>query len=428
MTYEEALAYIHSVQWLGSRPGLSRTEELLRRLGNPEKQLKFVHVAGTNGKGSTCACIASVLTQAGYRVGFNLSPYILRFNERIQISGVEISDEELAALVEEIRPHAEAMDDHPTEFELITALALLYFCRKRCDIVVLEVGLGGELDSTNVIPCPEVAVIAAMGYDHTQVLGDTMEQIASAKAGIIKEGGTVVSYGGNAEADEVFRRRCAEKHARLIPVDHSRVTALSADLSENVFSCAPYGELHLPLIGRYQLKNACTAITALEALREKGWHITDEHIRRGLAAVRWPGRFEVLRREPLFLLDGAHNPHGMAATAESLRLYLPQGGIHFLVGVMADKDVEPMLTLLAPLAADFTAVQPDNARAMEAEELRQRLARFGVEATAAESVAAGVEQVLRRAEQDGGAACALGSLYFSGDVRRAVETLTAKTE
>lgn len=419
MTYEEALRYIHSVQWLGSRPGLSRTEELLRRLGNPEKELKFVHVAGTNGKGSTCACIASVLTAAGYRVGFNLSPYILRFNERIQISGVEISDGELAALVEEIRPHAEAMDDHPTEFELITALALLYFCRKRCDIVVLEVGLGGELDSTNVIPCPEVAVIAAMGYDHTQVLGERMEQIASAKAGIIKEGGTVVSYGGNAEADEVFRRRCEEKHARLLPAEHSRVTALSADLGGNVFSCAPYGELRLPLIGRYQLKNACTAITALEVLREKGWRITEDAIRRGLAAVRWPGRFELLRREPLFLLDGAHNPHGMAATAESLHYYFPRGGIHFLVGVMADKDVEQMLALLVPLAADFVAVQPDNARAMEAEELRLRISGLGVSATAAATVEEGVALVLERAGRDG-VACALGSLYFSGDVRCAV--------
>ncbi len=419
MTYSEALEYIHGVQWLGSKPGLSRTVELLERLGSPEKELKFVHVAGTNGKGSTCACIASVLKEAGYKVGFNLSPYILRFNERIQISGVEISDGELAELVAEVKPHAEAMADHPTEFELITALALLYFHRKQCDIVVLEVGLGGELDSTNVIPCPEVAVITAMGLDHVQVLGDSMEQVARAKAGIIKEGATVVSYGGNAEADEVFRLTCEEKHARLIEADHSRVTALRSDLSANVFSCAPYGEIRLPLIGRYQLKNACTAITALEALREKGWAVTEEHIRRGLASVRWPGRFEVLRDEPLFLLDGAHNPHGMQATAESLRYYFPGGGIHFLVGVMADKDVETMMELLSPLAADFVAVQPDNVRAMSAEELSRRLSRFGVEVTAAESVEKGVALVTERAGKDG-VACALGSLYFSGDVRQAV--------
>lgn len=419
MTYNEALAYIHSVGWLGSRPGLSRTVELLKRLGNPEKELKFVHVAGTNGKGSTCACIASVLKEAGYKVGFNLSPYILRFNERIQISGEQIADEDLAALVEEVRVHAEAMEDHPTEFELITALALLYFKRQNCDIVVLEVGLGGELDSTNVIPCPEVAVLTAMGMDHTQVLGDTMEQVARAKAGIIKKGGTVVSYGGNAEADAVFRAVCEEKSARFIEADHSRVSAITFDLCDNVFSCEPYGEIHLPLIGRYQLKNACTAITALEELRNKGWKISNEDIRRGLASVRWPGRFELLCTEPTFMLDGAHNPHGMAATVESLRTYFPEGNIHFLLGVMADKDVAAMTEMLAPLAADFVAVRPDNDRAMSAEALGAALAALQRPVMVAESMADGVRMVLERAGERG-VACALGSLYFSGDVRQAV--------
>lgn len=423
MTYDEALAYIHSVQWLGSKPGLSRTRELLRRLGNPERELKFVHVAGTNGKGSTCACLASVLRQAGYRVGLNTSPYILRFNERIQIDGREIPDGELAALVEELRPLAESMEEHPTEFELITALALLYFRRRRCDIVVLEVGLGGELDSTNVIPCPEVAIITAMGMDHTQVLGATLGEIAGAKAGIIKDGGTVVSYGGAPEADAVFRARCREKGARLIETDFSRLRPLRFDLRQSVFTCAPYGELCLPLIGTYQLRNACVAVTALEALREKGWRISDDDVRRGLAAVRWPGRFELLCREPVFLLDGAHNPHGMAATAESLRRYFPGGGIHFLVGVMADKDVAAMAELLAPLAADFTAVRPDNARAMPAEELSALLSRFGAEAMPAASVEEGAARVLALAGRSG-VACALGSLYFSGDVRRAVAKLT----
>ena len=419
MTYNEALEYIHSVGWLGSRPGLSRTVELLERLGNPEKELKFVHVAGTNGKGSTCACIASVLKEAGYKVGFNLSPYILRFNERIQICGEQISDEDLAALVEEVSIHAEAMEDHPTEFELITALALLYFKRQNCDIVVLEVGLGGELDSTNVIPCPEVAVLTAMGMDHVQVLGDTMAQVAKAKAGIIKDGGTVVSYGGNAEADEVFRAVCREKNAQFIEADHSRVRAVSFDLGDNVFTCEPYGELHLPLIGRYQLKNACVAVTALEALREKGFAISDEDIRRGLASVRWPGRFELLRSEPIFLLDGAHNPHGMAATVESLKAYFPEGNIHFLLGVMADKDVAAMTEMLAPLAADFTAVRPDNDRAMSAEALGEALASLQRPVTVAESVREGVKTVLQKAGKEG-VACALGSLYFSGDVRQAV--------
>ena len=419
MTYDEALQYIHSVQWLGSKPGLSRTRELLARLGNPERALRFVHVAGTNGKGSVCACVASVLRAAGCRVGMNISPYVLRFNERIQINGEMIPDEDLAALVAELKPHADAMSDPPTEFELITALAMLWFFRQRCDIVVLEVGLGGELDSTNVIPCPEVAVLTAMGMDHMQVLGPTLTDIARAKAGIIKPGGDVVSYGGAPEADAVFAERCRSVGARLVPADFSRLTPLRFDLTENVFLCAPYGEIRLPLIGRYQMRNACTAITALEVLRQKGWRISDEEIRRGLAGVKWPGRFEVLRRRPVFLLDGSHNPHGMAATVESLRAYFPEGGIHFLVGVMADKDAAAMAAQLSPLAADFVAIRPDNSRAMDADTLAALLGRFGKPAAAAATIDDGVARVLAAAGRDG-VACALGSLYFSADVREAV--------
>lgn len=422
MTYTEALDYIHGISWLGSKPGLSRTQELLRRLGNPEEKLKFVHVAGTNGKGSTSCCIASVLQAAGYRVGLNISPYILRFNERIQINGEQISDEALAALVEEIRPVAEAMEDHPTEFELITALALLYFYREHCDIVVLEVGLGGELDSTNVIPCPEVAVIAALGLDHTQVLGPTIRHIARAKAGIIKDGGEVVSYGGNEEADEVIRAAAERHHSRLTEMDLTRMTSLRSDLTENVFICEPYGELHLSLLGQYQLRNACLAVTALEALRRRGWEIGTDALRRGFASARWPGRFELLSRDPVFLLDGSHNPHGMSATAESLKAFFPDGGIHFLVGAMADKDVRGMTRMLWPLAASFTAVRPENARSMDAEELRGILAESGRESSAAPTVEEGVRSVLEKAK-NGGAACALGSFYFSADVRAAVEKL-----
>ena len=194
MTVQEALTYIHSVCWKGSVPGLERTRELLERMGNPEKSLRFVHIAGTNGKGSTAAMTASILRQAGYKTGLYTSPYILRFHERMQVDGVEISDEELADVTEFVRPHAEAMADHPTEFELVSCIAFEYFKRKCCDIVVLEVGMGGELDSTNVIDTPEVAVITNIGLDHTEYLGDTLEKVASAKAGIIKKGGTAVLY------------------------------------------------------------------------------------------------------------------------------------------------------------------------------------------------------------------------------------------
>ena len=209
MNYESAMEYIHAVQWAGHKPGLTRTRTLLAALGNPHKQLKFVHVAGTNGKGSTAAMLASCLRAAGYHVGLYTSPFINRFNERIQMDGKQIGDEELVRLVEKIKPAADAMTDVPTEFEIITALGMLYFAEKHCDIVVLEVGLGGTLDSTNVIEAPECAVITALGMDHVKELGPTIADIASAKAGIIKENSPVVSYGGVPEADAVIEKKAA---------------------------------------------------------------------------------------------------------------------------------------------------------------------------------------------------------------------------
>lgn len=420
MTGQEAIAYIHSHQWERHAPGLDRIRTLLRALGDPQRGQRFVHVAGTNGKGSTCACIAAVLRSAGYRVGLNTSPYLVTFHERIQVDGEMISDGDLVSMVEEIRPAAEAMAEHPTEFELITAIALLYFRRRKCDISVLEVGLGGALDASNVIDVPEAAVLTAMGMDHVALLGSTQADVAAAKAGIIKPGGDVVSYGGCPEADAVFRWVCGERGARLREVDFSRLHLCSAELEGTSFNFAPCQGLRLPLVGVYQVKNAVVALTTLEVLREKGWYVPEDAVRRGLAAVRWPGRLEVLRREPVFLLDGAHNAHGMAAAAESLRALFPGRKIVFLVGLLADKDVSAMLDVLVPLAEWVFTLRPESPRAMEAELLAGLLAERGVPArpcgTAGEGVRAAAEAAGRS-----GIVCALGSLYLSGDIRRAVE-------
>jgi len=426
VSYEETLKYIHSVKWQGSKPGLSRTRHLLESLGNPEKHLKFVHIAGTNGKGSTAACIASILRTAGYKTGLYTSPYIIRFNERMQIDGVQISDEELEALTDEIRPYADAMtEDPPTEFELITALGMQYFYKNKCDIVVLEVGMGGELDSTNVIDTPEVAVITAIGMDHVAELGPTIRDIARAKAGIIKEGGDVVVYGANSpEVDEVFEETCRAKNARLFKADFSRISNASFDLEASRFDFAPYGRITLPLIGSYQPNNAAVAITAAERLREKGYKITDADIVEGLRQVSWPGRFEILRRDPVFILDGAHNKHGILATAQSLKTVFPGRKFVFLVGVMRDKDVDDMMEVIAPLAERFITVRPDNPRAMQAEDLRDRVKKYGKPAEACASIPEGVARAVAYAGKDG-LVCALGSLYFSGDVRTAVGMLKA---
>ena len=422
MTGQEAVAYIHSYQWQRHAPGLERIRALLRALGDPQKGMKFVHVAGTNGKGSTCAMLASILEAAGYRVGLNTSPYLEDFRERIRINGQMIPEEALAELVEEIRPAAEAMEDHPTEFELITAIALLYFRRQQCDIAVLEVGLGGALDASNVIDTPEAAVLAAMGLDHTAVLGPTLADVAAAKAGIIKPGGAVVSLGGCPEADAVFRRVCRERGAFLTEADFSRLGESRVTLAGTDVRLAPYGPLHLSLIGGYQLRNALLAVTAAEVLRDRGWAIDEAAVRAGLAAARWPGRMEVIRpADPVILLEGAHNPQGAAAAAETLRELFPDRKIVLLLGMLADKDVNGVLEALAPLAEAVVTVTPPSLRALDAEALRSRLP-YRLPGCACGSVEEGV-RIAAMAAGVGGAVCALGSLYMSSAVRRAAEQL-----
>ena len=417
MSYESALEYIHAVRWQGHRPGLSRTRTLLAALGNPHKELRFVHVAGTNGKGSTAAMLDSCLRAAGYHTGLFTSPFINRFNERIQVDGQPIGDEELEQLVERIRPVADAMAEVPTEFEVITALGMLYFAQKHCDIVVLEVGLGGELDSTNVIDPPECAVITALGMDHVKELGPTLGDIARAKAGIIKPGSPVVSYGGAPEADGVIAAAAEAQGAPLTVVDFERLRVGEGSLEALHFDFDGLENLTLPLVGSYQPRNAAVAITALRVLRGRGWRIPDEAIRQGLANVRWPGRFEVLRADPVFLLDGSHNAHGMRATVESLKARLPGQKFVFLLSIMADKDVDEMLDLLLPLADRFVTVTAHTPRALPAEELAGRIARRNGRAEAAGSISEGVRRAIALAGE--GPVCALGTLYFSGEVRQA---------
>ena len=423
MTYEETLKFIHSVQWRGSKPGLSRTRELLARIGDPQKKLKFVHVAGTNGKGSTAALIASVLRTAGYRTGLYISPFVTRFNERVQVDGEEIPDEDLVRTVEAIRPFAESMEDRPTEFEIITALAMEYFLERRCDIVVLEVGMGGELDSTNVIDTPEAAVITAIGYDHMKELGSTLTLIAKAKAGIIKPGGRVAAYGGVPEADAVLRARCEETGSSLVFTDFSALDVENCGLGGCVFRYKTYGGLKIPLAGIHQPKNAALAVEAVEILRSCGFVIPDGALYEGFRSVKWPGRMETLLQRPVFLLDGAHNPHGARAAAESLRTFFPGKKILFILGVMADKDVAGILDQLLPLAERCFTVKPVTPRAMDDGVLAALIWERGIAAVACGTPEEGVRRALQTAGEDG-VICAAGSLYFSADIRAAVRKFT----
>ena len=421
MTLDEALYYIHSVCWKGSVPGLERISALLDKMGHPERKLKFIHVTGTNGKGSTCAMLASMFTKAGYKTGLYTSPFLIRFNERIQIDGVQISDEEICRITEYIKPLADSIFEQPTEFEMVTALGFEYFARQGCDLVVCEVGMGGEFDATNVILPPEAAVICNIGLDHTQFLGDTLEAIAETKAGIFKQGGTCVTYPASPSVEAVFAAAAQAQQLDWHPVRFDSLCSIRHDLSGQRFDFGRHKNLQLPLLGQMQLHNAAVALTVLDCLQQKGWRkITEEAIHRGIAEVSWPGRFELLRRNPLFLVDGGHNPQCMQALVENLQRYLPGRQLVALTGVMADKDYTAMYDQIAPYCARFIAVTPDNPRAMTASDLAKVLARYGKPVETAKSVEAGVQRAIDLAGPDG-VCLAFGSLYMVGAIREAAK-------
>lgn len=425
MNYQEALDYIHGIYWRGSKLGLCRTQELLGLLGNPQKELKFVHVAGTNGKGSVCAMLSSVFMACGYRTGLYVSPYIRRFNERIQWNGAPIPDGELAEITEYVSHFAEAMQDKPTEFELVTAIGMEYFKRRKCDIVILETGLGGTLDSTNSIDTPEAAVITAIDYDHIRELGGTMESIASAKAGIIKPHGDVIFYGQNEVARRVIAKKCEEQEAQLTIPDLASLRVKKSDIDGSVFDYTVngtvYSDLCLPLPGMYQTYNAALVLTALDRLSRK-FRIPKQAVSDGFARVQWPGRFELLRRKPVFIADGAHNPHGIKGTADSIAHHFPGRKILLIMGIMADKDVDAMLDLLLPLVKEAYAVRPDNPRAMDPTLLADKIRSRGIPAQAYAHVEDGVRAAYARASEDD-ILCAVGSFYMYGEVADAVGKL-----
>jgi dihydrofolate synthase/folylpolyglutamate synthase len=428
MTYEETLAKIDTYHRFSREPGLERMKELLRRLGNPQNGLRAVHVAGTNGKGTTSTLLASILTEAGYRAGLTVSPHVCDFRERLQLNGQMIPRQELVAISERVFREADTMIAEGmqlTEFEVITAMAFLWFAEKKCDVAVLEVGLGGRFDATNVIESPLVSVIVSISLDHTEILGGTVEKIATEKCGIIKPGCPVVCSPGEPEgALKVIRRTAEERGCALTEASISDVRILSSGLAGT--KLVYQGEtLPLSFPGTHQVQNAATVLAAVEVLRSSGLNISADALRKGFSNARLPARFEVLSENPPVLIDGAHNPGGTSALAATLRSFLPGRKIVAIMGMMADKDAAHAVENLSGLFSYVVAAVPPSPRGMSAEEFAALWRKAGTVAGAANSADEALRLACARLEP-GSALLVCGSLYLAGELREPLRLLLAE--
>ena len=417
----DPVEYINRPDWHTSRMGLDRIRTLMQRLGDPQKRMRIVHVAGTNGKGSTCAFTAQILQEAGYCTGLFTSPYVIEFSERIRVNGVNIPADDLLEVTLEVREQAEAMDDHPTEFELMTAVAFVHFARQACDVAVVEVGLGGRLDSTNVVPPPVVCAITPVALDHTDLLGSTLAEIAAEKAGIIKSGAVVAMGVQQPEARAVIEQRAAACGCSVVSVDEQAIQG-----TPKQFGYKHVHDVVLRLQGSYQIYNAALALEIADALQTQGFAIRPEHLKAGLQNTRWPARFELVANNPAFIVDGGHNPQGAEALASSLLQSYPDARPVFLMGVLADKDYPGMLDVVVPLAAAFVCVKPPSPRALPADKLASAIAeaceRCGISGVPT-LVASGMSQGVQLAREQAGSeglVCAFGSLYSVADIMAAL--------
>ncbi len=423
MNYNEAMLFLTNLTRFGVNFGLCRIGELMRRLGSPHRDLKIVHIGGTNGKGSTAVMLASILQKAGYRVGIFTSPHLHSYTERFQVNGAEIARKNVANLLSEIRPCLEDMVregfEHPTEFEVSTALAFLYFSRKKVDLLVLEVGLGGAVDSTNIVT-PLVSVITNITMDHMDCLGHSLEEIARTKAGIIKPGVPVVTAADGVGL-RVIKEVSQREHSRLVIVGRD-VTWKHISLSEKgqCFTIQgrrqSYEKLKLPLLGRRQQVNAATAVAAAEILMETGRVISAGAVSEGLAAVQWPARFEILRKKPLVIIDGAHNYEGARSLRQALEEHFPGRRLILVIGMLADKERARVVAELAPLAEAVVVTRPNSPRAGDWREL----AREAGNHTSSFYLVEDVGDAVNRAMSLAGPAdlvCVTGSLYMVAEAR-----------
>lgn len=424
MNEKEAREYLNQLSLGGSVFGLENMRELLVRLGNPQDSLKFIHISGTNGKGSVLAYLSTILMEAGLRIGRYISPTLFSYREKIQVNEAFIEREALARLTEQVKAAAEDMREcaagDPTIFEVETAIAFLYFAEKKCDLVVLETGLGGSLDATNIIKTPVMEVIASISMDHMEVLGDTLEKIARQKAGIIKPNTKVVSALQKPEAMEVIQTVCRERNCTLQTADPSQLTEISFQQDRQSFSYKKWKQIEISLMGSYQFLNGALALEGVEALRSLGYHISDSAVYRGMKRAVWKGRFTVISRDPVVLMDGAHNPAAAQELVRSLKLYYPGRKLYYIFGMFRDKDYQKVIELTAPLAESVLTVEtPGNPRALPAEQLKKAVEKVNPSVKAAGSIREAVNQMMEWAGKED-VVVIFGSLSFLGEAETAV--------
>lgn len=420
MNYEEALKYIEEKNQLGSVFGLERIQELLHRLGEPQNQCKVVHIAGTNGKGSILACMDAVLQDAGYQVGRYISPTVFCYLERFQVNGVNMEEAVFAAYLSRIRPIIEAMEEEGitglTAFEIETALAFLYFQERQVDIVLLETGMGGRQDATNVAARPVCTIFASISLDHMHILGDTVSAIALEKTGIMRREVPCIVYPENEEAMPVLQEQCSLHNTDLIIPDLTALTIKKEDLSYEIFDYKNV-EYQLALLGKHQIYNALTAIEALQVVREQlHYDLNNVNVQNGLHNVKWRGRFEILERSPYVIRDGAHNRKAAQCLYEQLTKHFTNRRIIYIIGILKDKEHDAMLSLLVPLADKvYVLAVPDNSRTLPAEQLAEEAKKYCDWVQIAETP----EQAYRLARQEAApedVILAFGSLYYIGRI------------
>ena len=420
MDYYEAIAFIHGTNKFGRKLGLSNINSLLKLMGNPEKDLKIIHIAGTNGKGSTSAFISNVLIEAGYNVGLFSSPFLQIFNERIRLNNKNIPNRILAEITTFVKGKIYEMlasgKDHPTEFEIVTAIAFEYYKREDVDIVVLEVGMGGRLDSTNVINVPLCTVITPIAMDHIDYLGETIEKIAGEKAGIIKTNVPVVVHPQEINAQKVIEKITKEKNAPLTIVDLSSIEITKETLIETKFKYED-NSYSISLLGRHQTRNASVAVNVIKILNASSEFSIDQNsIKRGLKGTVWPGRMEILHKKPLIIIDGAHNAHGVRSLGDSIEHLLKGRKVIGVIGILADKDVDKMLESVVPLLDEVIVTEPNSSRSMSCADLTLKVKKYHTRVTGYERILEAVIAAKSKAGKDD-VVLVFGSLYMIGEVR-----------